>query len=66
MIVCCAVQHCGATLADVSHYSDMDTVVMAVRALTNCEMYLLEADDFREVVQDFPNARGQLQSAALR
>ena len=49
-----------------SHYADMFTAVTTVRALTNCEMYVLEADDFREVVQDFPGACEQLRAAALR
>lgn len=59
-------QHCGGTQGEVSHYSDMFTVVTSVRALTNCEMFVLEADDFREVVQDFPGACEQLRQAALR
>ena len=56
----------GATKGEVSHYADMFTVVTAVRALTNCEMFVLEADDFREVIEDFPSARQELQAAALR
>ena len=60
------VQSCGVAQIDVSHYADMFTVITAVRALTNCEMFVLEADDFREVVQDFPGAREQLKAAALR
>lgn len=59
-------QHCEATPGEVSHYADMFTTVTTVHALTNCEMYVLEHDDFRECVQDFPIICNQLHAAALR
>ncbi|KAK9787865.1 hypothetical protein WJX73_005550 [Symbiochloris irregularis] len=59
-------EHCGASQAEVSHYTDMFTTVTTVHALTNCEMYVLEHDDFRECVQDFPGICRQLEAAASR
>ena len=51
---------------DVSHYSDEFTAVTTVRALTNCDFFVLEAHQFQHAVAEFTGAREELLQAAVR
>ena len=49
-----------------SHYSDEFTAVTTVRALTNCDFFVLEAHQFQRAVVEFTGAREELLQAAVR
>ena len=51
---------------EVSHYSDEFTAVTTVRALTNCDFFVLEAQHFQRTVAEFTGAKEELLRAAVR
>ena len=45
---------------------DEFTAVTTVRALTNCDFFVLDAEAFQETISEFPGAQAELQRAAIR
>ena len=64
--VSCEMQECQALPEDISHYAEEFTVVTTVRALTNCDFFVLDAEAFQQVMAEFPRPQEELLQAAIR
>ena len=61
-----SMQEAQVTPGEVSHYSDEFTAVTTVRALTNCDFFVLDAAEFHAAVAEFTGARAELLKASIR
>lgn len=59
-------QACGDAAADVSNYKELFPSIFTAQALTNCDMYLLHAAEFQQLVEEYPGVKAKLQAWALR
>ena len=61
-----AVQMCGAAAEQVSNYKELFSSVMTAEAFTNCDLYVLDADRFHELAEEYPRVTAKLHAWALR
>ncbi|KAL3143569.1 Potassium/sodium hyperpolarization-activated cyclic nucleotide-gated channel 3 [Trebouxia sp. C0009 RCD-2024] len=59
-------QVCGHAAEDISNYKELFPSIFTARALTNCDMFTLDAEEFHQVVQEYPKVQVKLHAWAVR
>ena len=62
----CMLQELNCQLEDISNYSDTFTATCTARALTNLDMFVLEAEDFMRLADHYPRVFKELKQVAMR
>ncbi len=57
---------CGAAAEQVSNYKELFSSVMTAQAFTNCDLYVLDADRFHALAEEYPKVTAKLHAWALR
>lgn len=63
---CQTIQVCGHAAEDISNYKELFPSIFTARALTNCDMFTLDAEEFHQVVQEYPKVQVKLHAWAVR
>ena len=59
-------QVCGHAAEDISNYKELFPSIFTARALTSCDMFTLDAEEFHQVVQEYPKVQVKLHAWAVR
>ena len=59
-------QACGHAAEDISNYKELFPSIFTARALTNCDMFILSAEEFHQVVEEYPKVKVKLHAWAVR
>ena len=59
-------QVCGHAAEDISNYKELFPSIFTARALTNCDMFTLSAEDFHQLVEEYPKVKVKLHAWAVR
>lgn len=59
-------QVCGHAAEDISNYKELFPSIFTAKALTNCDMFSLDAEEFHQVVQEYPKVQVKLHAWAVR
>ena len=62
----CLLQVCGHAAEDISNYKELFPSIFTAKALTNCDMFTLDAEEFHQVVQEYPKVQVKLHAWAVR
>ena len=62
----CGVQELHCLPEDISNYNDTFTATCTARALTNLDMFVLEAEDFHRLADHYPRVFKELKLIAIR
>ena len=57
---------CGHAAEDISNYKELFPSIFTAKALTNCDMFTLDAEEFHQVVQEYPKVQVKLHAWAVR
>lgn len=64
---CCVLwQVCGHAAEDISNYRELFPSIFSAQALTNCDMFTLEASEFHQLVEEYPKVKVKLHAWAVR
>ena len=59
-------QVCGHAAEDISNYKELFPSIFTAQALTNCDMFTLSAEEFHQVVEEYPKVKVKLHAWAVR
>ncbi len=57
---------CGHAAEDISNYKELFPSIFTARALTNCDMFTLSAEEFHLLVEEYPKVKIKLHAWAVR
>lgn len=63
---CHGVQVCGHAAEDISNYKELFPSIFTAQALTNCDLFTLDAEDFHQLVEEYPKVKVKLHAWAVR